>query len=386
MNDRFSTDELAALLEPRNGPAVSIFMPTHRVTTSIQADTLQLKNLLKEADAHLTQTGMRSPAVRELLAPAHAMLEHTDFWQHQSDGLAIFLDASGMHRYRLPLSFAPECHVARRHHVKPLLPLFNNDGTFYILAVSQNHVRLLQGNRHNVDELDPANIPTSLAEALKYDDPERQLQFHTGSTANSGGRRSAVFHGHGGGATDDDKDRILRYFQQIDRGLKEFLPDRSAPLVFAGVDYLFPIYRQANTYAHLADTAVEGNPDELRSTDLHRRAWDVVEPIFTEAQRAALGQYAARAGTGMTAGRLGDVLPAAYHGRVETIFVAADDHDWGEFDTNSGTITRHAAEGPDAEDLVDLAAIYTWLRGGQVFVLARADMPDHAAVAAIYRY
>lgn len=386
MNDRFSTDELAALMTEPEAPAVSIYMPAHRVTTRIQEDTLQLKNLLKEAEDKLGQTGLRSPRIRELLAPAHELLDNTDFWKHQSDGLALFIDGRGLRRYRLPLSFTPQAIVAPRFHIKPLLPLFTNDGLFYVLAVSQNQVRFLQGSRHTVDELAPENIPTSLAEALKFDQVEKQLQFHTGSTATGTGRRGAIFHGHGGGATDDDKDRILRYFQQIDRGLREFLRESHAPLVFAGVDYLFPLYRQANTYAALAPESVEGNPDDLPAADLHRAAWAIVAPIFARETADAIARYHALTGTGRTAQDIREVLPAAFHGRVATAFVAVDDHAWGRFHSDDGTITLGSEDDPNCEDLYDLAAVYTWLAGGDVFVLPREEMPDQSSLAVLYRY
>ena len=386
MNDRFSTDELAALMTASDAPAVSLYMPAHRVTTRIQEDSLQLKNLLKEVEEQLIRSGLRTPHVRDLLAPAHALLDNTDFWQHQSDGLALFLDSNGLRRYRLPLTFDPQAVVGARFHIKPLLPLFANDGLFYVLAVSQNRVRLLQGSRHTVDELAPENIPANLAEALKFDQPEKQLQFHTGSTATGIGRRGAIFHGHGGGATDDDKDRILRYFQQIDRGLRDLLRDGRAPLVFAGVDYLLPIYRQANTYAHLAPTAVEGNPDDLRAAELHAAAWEIVAPLFAQAQADAVGRYHAQAGTGLTGEDLAEILVAAAHGRVDTVFVAVDDHAWGRFDAANGTVTLGAEDDPNCEDLFDLAAVYTWLAGGTVFVLPREEMPDTASLAALYRY
>src|SRR5690606_28401317 len=93
MNDRFSVSELQQLIAFHGGPAVSIYMPAHRVTTAnqIQEDTIRLKNLLREAETRLSQTELRTPEARELLAPAQELIDHVRFWQHQSDGLAIFL-------------------------------------------------------------------------------------------------------------------------------------------------------------------------------------------------------------------------------------------------------------------------------------------------------
>ena len=50
-----------------------------------------------------------------------------------------------------------------------------------------------------------------------------------------------------------------------------------APLVLAGVDYLFPIYREANTYPHLLDKGITGSPEELTIKDLHRQSLSLVE-------------------------------------------------------------------------------------------------------------
>jgi len=64
-----------------------------------------------------------------------------------------------------------------------------------------------------VKEVELENTPQSLSEAFKYDDPEKQLQFHTRAPA-AGGERAAMFHGHGVGK-DDAKDNILRFFHQV---------------------------------------------------------------------------------------------------------------------------------------------------------------------------
>lgn len=386
MNDHFDAGDLQQLIAFHGGPAVSIYMPTHRVTPRIQEDTLLFKNLLKDVETGLSQRGMRSPEVRDMLAPAQALLGNTRFWQHQSDGLAVFIGQGTTHSYRLPLNFQPLTIVADNFHVKPLLPLFSNDGAFYVLAVSQNDVRILVGSKHNVDELDVEGVPDSLAEALRYDDTDRQLQFHTSTPPSPGsGRRSAIYHGHGGIA-DDDKDRILRYFRAIDKGLKELLQDKQTPLVFAGVDYLLPIYQEANTYPHLMDTGVSGNPDNLHTDELHRAAWGIVAPHFARGQSEALQTYEQMAATNQAADTIEEILPAAYQGRVQTAFVPLNRQRWGRFDPETLEVHLAAEEGPDTYDLYDQFAVYTLMRNGQVFALESELLPGTGSAAAIYRF
>jgi hypothetical protein len=54
------------------------------------------------------------------------------------------------YHYHLLVTFVFNTEDSDRFHLKPLLPLLTGDGRFYILALSQNQVRLLQGTRYSV--------------------------------------------------------------------------------------------------------------------------------------------------------------------------------------------------------------------------------------------
>jgi hypothetical protein len=172
-------NDLRALIQDTDGYRISIYMPTHRKAIETQQDPIRLKNLLADAEERLVDEGLRRPTARDLLEPARNLLDDNLFWQHQSDGLAIFLSTGSSHMYRLPLDFEELVVISAQFHIKPLLPVLSGDGQFFILAISQDEVRLLQGTRYNVDEVDLEGLPPSLAEALRFDDPEKQFQFHT---------------------------------------------------------------------------------------------------------------------------------------------------------------------------------------------------------------
>lgn len=227
-----------------------------------------------------------APEAKQMLASAEQVLDNSQFWQHQSDGLVTFMAADLCRFYRLPLPFQELAVVTDRFPLKPLLPLLRSHGRFYVLALRQNEVRLLQCTRQVVTTVELEGIPKSMAEALKYDDPERQLQFRTGTPPGTG-RRPAIFHGHGVGI-DDAKDNILRYFRQVDHGWRALLRGEQAPLVLASVDYLLPIYREATTYAHLMDEGVSGNPEGRLAQELHAQAWKLAEPYFRQADEDLL--------------------------------------------------------------------------------------------------
>jgi hypothetical protein len=288
----------------------------------------------------------------------------------------------------LPLELQELVIVSERFHIKPLIPLFTGDARFYVLALSQNEVRLLQGTRYSVDHVDLEKVPDSLNEALKWNDPERRLQWHTRTGSTTDGRRAAIYHGHGVASADDPKDYIRRYFRQIDDGVRHLLRDERAPLVSAGVDHVLSLYREANKYQRLLEEAIVGNPEELSAEELHRQAWVIVQPHFQRAREEAAAQYRrlAVAESGLASNEVQEIVPAAYHGRVDTLFTALRSQHWGLFDVDRNTLVLHKEAKPGDEDLLDFAAAHTLLNAGTVYAVEAGKVPDGGPLAAVFRY
>ena len=234
--DILTRAELEQLMRKEQQWCVSIYMPTHHTGTDAQQDPIRLKNLFGEAEKHLSARGVSARDVQNMLEPASKLLQDSNFWQHQSDGLAIFISSNRVRRYRLPLNF-PELMVVTDHfHISPLLRLFTGDGQFYILALSQNEIRLLNGTRDSISNVDIGQVGGSLAEVIPSVNHQMSLQLHSsGSTGGMPGSGSVTFHGQGGGSDGSDKNELLRYFRLVSDGLTEFLQGDQVPLVLAGV-------------------------------------------------------------------------------------------------------------------------------------------------------
>lgn len=374
----FTRNELKDLME-YEGPCVSIYMPTLRNGTQSQQNLIRFKNMLREAGDRLVTAGMRPSEAKELLEPAQKLLLDDPFWR-QSNGIALFISPDTFRYYRLPFDFEELLVVADRFNAKPLLRLPSSSERFYVLALNQNRVRLFEGENHVISEIDIEieGIPQSQPEAFKYDDLEKQLQAHSGSPG------TAIFHSHP--AADDAKANILRYFQQVDRGLRDLLRGRRAPLLLAGVSYLLSIYREANSYPCLLQEGIEGSPDRLGAEEMYERAWSIVGPYFLKAQQEAVDVYKQIAGTGLTSKDVNEIVPAACYGRVETLFVNTGIQLWGTYDPDANKVELDTRAVNGKVDLLDLAAVHTVLNGGVVYSVQPEDMPADAPIAAVYRY
>lgn len=381
--DWLSTHDLRQLSESEGPYHVSLYMPTHRAGPDTRQDPIRLKNLLTSAEEQLIDQGMRPTLARDMLQPGSELVEDYEFWQQQSDALTVFATPNSFRYFRLPLQ-VPELAVATdRFHLKPLLPLFSEDGLFFVLALSMNEVRVLRCTRFSEQELKVEGVPRNMAAALWPDDPEKQLQWRT--IPGTAPRGAAIYHG-AGGSERDLKNDLLRYFQRIDRGLQNLLHDQHAPLVLAGVEYLHAIYREANTYRYLFDQGIDGNPDEERSDALRQKAWQIVEPYFDQAKQVAIARYEQLIGTGKASSSVREVARAAREGRVDTLFVANGVQRWGRPAADGVSFELHEEREPGDQDLLDFAAVQTLLNSGAVFAVPPESVPGNSAVAAIFRY
>ncbi|MCA2218901.1 baeRF3 domain-containing protein [Jidongwangia harbinensis] len=370
--DILNAHDLTALSDQRGGFRVSVFLPTHRAGRQTERNAIRLKNLLRQAEQALIDDGLSAAATDQMIEPGRRLLDRARSWERLSDGLAVFLDPSGIQHFRVPLRLPELTAVGDRFLTRPLLPLLSTGGHFYVLALSQDEIKLFRGSRYGLDEV----AVDGLALAVWLTMPRRRTPVHAFVADRGGTGGRAVFHG----IEDDTTPLVLQHFRRVDRALREVLQADAAPLVLAGVRSTQALYRQVNTYAALMGDGVDGNPWDLGPEQLHRHAWPLVEPVLCGEETIAAGAYKQLRGTGRTCTDTVAVGAAAREGRVETLFVRTDAPGTGK----RTVIRLHEHTGE--VDHLDDAAISTLRHSGTVYAVPRDRMPDTSPMAATLRY
>ena len=381
-----SWGEVRDLMARRDASCVSVFMPTHRRGRGTEQDPLRLKNLLAQADAELRASGLRAPDAAATLEPGRELLSDKTFWQHQQDGLALFLSPGWSHAISTPIELDESVVVGERFRVRPLLPALSPDLSFNILALSQRRARLLEATRFTIAEVDVRDMPAGMDDVHSVVEGERQLQSHVAARrgeSRAGG--SVAFHGHGLGRDAADE-RLLEYFRAVDHRVTAAVRTNGTPLVVAAVEHFLPLYREATSLSSVIDAAVPGSPDDLSDEELQRRAWPLVAPLADREIDEQLARYGEHAAKGGAARSVASILRDALAARVETLFVPVDDVAWGKFDASSGKARIHDARRIGDEDLFDRAVVETIRTGGRVFCLPKERVPGDGPLAAIMRY
>lgn len=381
---QLEADEINELLNYDEGVKVSLTMPIQQETDKRDENRIRVKNITQMASDKLVDLNFRNPDINKFLAPLDSIATAGHFLELESPGLAIFLAKEFFRIIQLPYTPREATFVGSEFQIKPLIPLINPDD-FYILVLDQNNIRLLHATEFFVERVNLEDMPKSIDEALRWDDPERQLQWHS-QTRQEINNRAAMFHGHGVGSQETHKQNLRRYFQMLDQGISKLLADETAPLLLAGVDYLLPIYRQVNNYEYLVNNGVVGSQEILSDLEIQQKAWPEMGEYFQEYKKAVVLRYKEMAVKGLATGDLTSIVKAAYQGRVETLLIDTEAQSWGRFLPENGRIIEHSQWQPGDSDLLNVAAIYTIQNDGNIYGDNSQEILGYEPLYAIFRF
>jgi hypothetical protein len=372
----------------KSDTCISIYFSTHTAGREVfnGIDQIALKNKLKEAhNALVGKHSFSADKATKMLKPAHALLEDEQLWRYMSQGIALFISENHFSHYRLPVGFSERLEVGKSFYLVPLVAALDNNERFYLLALSMNKVRLFEGSKSSMREIEIDHLlPDELEDAAGHDYKEKSLQHHSGD----GAGETAIFHGHGASNDEVDKIEAQKFFRDIDHGLDEILRNQTAPLMLAAVDYLVPLYKERNSYNHLMEQHISGNPDKLSAKELHDKAIGIMSEKAISAQHKIIEDFGNQLAGGQATTTLLETVPKAVNGRVNLLFVQSDAPAIpGQFIEQTNTAITTATPETSTDDLINLAVVQTIQQGGKVLVLPEEEMPtSNTPIAAMLRY
>jgi hypothetical protein len=360
--------QVERLLAARDPSSVSIYLPTDPASRG-DAERIELKNLAREASTQLEQAGVAKKDIAAIDDDLADLVDDDEFWRYQGRSLALLLTPATSWTFRLANNLTAMVEVSDRFHLKPLLRAITFPHTAFVLALSQNGVRVLE----IAPDLEPAEI--------KIEDMPKDVASAAGKSSIAD--RGAVGRIQG---SEGQKTRMRQYARQIDKALRPLLNGLDAPLILAAAEPIESIYRSVNSYPHLVATSLPGNPDTATDAELSASARRLLDDLYAEELRSIQQTYALRVSQRRASSDVADVARAATYGLVETVLVDIDETVPGSVDEETGAITIDETDDAVNYGVVDEIARRVWLNGGKVLAVRRDDIPGNASVAAILRY
>jgi hypothetical protein len=269
----------------------------------------------------------------------------------------------------LATAVSDRVEVSDRFHIKPLLRAVAFPQHAFVLALSENAVRLVEA----FADLPPSHVrvpdlPRSAADAVGRASVNNLTQ----------GTRIANAEG---------QTIVLRqYARRVDASLRPILAGRETPLILAATEPLGPIFRTVCTYPALAEEAIATSPDHLSDRELAGAARPVLDRLYAAQVDAARELFQTRLGQRRATTDIGEVARGATKGAVELLLVDIDHALPGTVDDIDGTVLLASAPSVASYDVIDEIAGRAIVTGSRFLGVRRQDIPDGAPLAATLRY
>ncbi len=344
------------LAEARGKGLISILLPTHVKGPETAQDRIRLKNALTEVDDLLTDGGWRRTDREQSLNKAKGLLTDDEFWAHQGQGLALYIDDGGD---IVPVSVSedlpPLTCVADSYHVRYLLPellMLPLDA----LVLTKGSVALFSVDSRTASPVE-TDLPSSMDDANWFMDREAQLQNRANRTGSTG-----MHHGH------DPSDSMDEDVQRFLRAVAEALPTApdDEPLVVLGDDPVIDLFR-ALCRREVIEVGLDGSERADSAVEVQRRVSPIIDKRLAELLDRHQESAEEALGTTDTVTMFPDALEDALTGRLSKLFLHHDaDPVWGRFDPESLEASAVDERVPGTVDLLDRLAVSALATGAEV--------------------
>ena len=373
------------ILATNQAPCLSIYMPTHRKHPENLQDIILFKNLVRQMKESLLQK-YSTGEVQKHLEPFETLADDNNNWSHTFNGLAVF-SATGLFKVvGVHKSFEELAIVADSFHTKPLWQYLQSLDHFHVLGLTLHDIRLFEGNRHSLTEVDlNADTPKTIAEALGDELTDKHTTV--ASYGGSAGESSSMRHGHGGKKDEIDKD-TERFFRIVaDTIYEQYTKPLGRPLILAALTEHQSLFHKVNKNPLLLTNGIAINPSSVSPDKLANMAWQIMEPEYNLKLNNLVAGFEQARANGKGSDDYKEVAVAAVEGRVDTLIVEADRIIPVRI-TNlvTGNTQKKDMINPKVDDLLDDMGELVMKMGGQVMILPTHKMPSETGLAAIFRY
>jgi hypothetical protein len=360
--------DIDALMKARGPWCVSLYLPTSPESLG-EAERIDLGNLSREALDRMRDAGADADTCAAVEDQLAELAGDDVYWRYQARTLAIFATPTSFTTFRLPNRLNRLAVVADRFFVKPLLRAVTFPQTAFVLALSQNSVRVLE------------ILPEGAAKPVEVPDLPADLDSAVGKDVVTD--RAAVFRLQGG---EGRKVQMRQFARQVDRALRRVLPERGVPLILAATEPLDSIFRSICRYPDLTPVTIPLSPEPLGDDVLLSDARQALDVYYADQLRELHELFERRTKQGRTVVDIADAARYATFGAIDLIFFDIDGIVPGQVDEETGAVTFGEPEEGPAYGVVDEIVSRVWLTGGRVLAVRRDDVPGGGDVAAILRY
>ena len=379
MNYTIKNNFSEEILYNKEGPFISIYLPTTRYSTGSNENSILFKNLLRKVESEIKKH-KDYDKFKDTLKELNSLSTDNDFWNYQLDSLAVLADKENIYLYKLQREVHSFYQVSDSFYIKPLLNAYQTNDNYQVLAIDKKDFKLYEGNRYGIREV---SIPED--EKITISDIEGDDSKEHNVTAQSlGSRAGTLYRGGSEIAKDKDKNDTTRFFAMVDKYISDnYSKDNKVPLILLALPEHHKLFKSLSHNNNLLKSSIKKDPKSLSLDEIKNSAWEILKPEYTNEVSSIKENFEVNKNISLSTSDLAEASIAAFQGRIYSILIKKDM-------TVNGTISKENGQlNLDKDinnDILNDLAILSLKNKSKVLIVPDDELDSHSGLIANFRF
>ena len=358
-----------------DGPVVSIYFKTHRMSQQFKTDQKSFKNHIKEAKKQL-ESMSDSKKVQAIIKPLEQLLMETSFWIYNQEGCAIFANKDETVVYRLFEPVEDLVVVSDSVYVKPLVRMNQIDLHYFIIGLSKDAFDCYEVYNETITPfMFDETINKTLKEVLGAEKTESFMTHGNYSHVSNRG----TFHGHGGRKEESDID-TEKFFRYVDKTISTHITSiQPFPLVLCSLAKNQQMYRRFAKDKNLLSEGIDTSFESLTLEEMRLKGHEILKKSLTKHYKKIQQQAKSALASNRFSEQINEIISAIDDNRLERLYIQEGKTLSGVIDWENKNYIYQDNQNDVYEDLAELCI----LRSIPIYILPESFMPTSSNLSAI---
>lgn len=367
-------NDFEELQQPTKAPAVSIIIPTHRISSERQQDYIRFKNAISEVQQQLVLQYDKKE-IQSITDRLWQLLEEMDY-SMLLEGLAVFISPSTEKIIDLPFPVEDRIIVDESFEVRDLLLALNKLVDYYLLSLHEDQAMLYSGKGANIKLVEDDYFPFAFDNSPNEEEKPQFTNTGVGSLQGAAEKKHT------------EQRKLGHFLSHIDHALTAYLNNSANPVFLAGSKEILNEFQHISQHAQHIQGSITGNFKNDSPEELADKMQPEINRYLEAIRQSALDHLEQVDRSYITAG-LPQVYQQAAAGRGATLLVEKGYTTPGYLDENQYLLYLEPQQSDGLtplKDAVDDTIELVVAKGGQVRFVDNGKLEKYDRIALIMRY
>ncbi len=357
------------------GPVVSLYFNTHRMSSQFKIDQKTFKNHLKTVKQKLKDTADKK-TIEKIMEPLEEILSDTSFWIYNQDACTIFVNKDECVVFRLLEPIKDRVIVSDSIYIKPLVRLNQHMDHYFVLGLTKDQFEVFEVKDNLIEPFKfVGDVSKTLKKVLGSDKTESFVTHgNYGHVSNRG-----VFHGHGGQKEESDLD-TEKFFRYIDKAISSHITSlQPLPIIVCSISKNQQMYRRYAKDVNLIKEGIELSYDSLSIDELKTKSDEIIEKMnvkyFSKLQQQGQSAHSSN----RYSDQINDIITSIDNKSIEKLFIEEDQMLKGIVNWDNKQYIFQDIENDVYDDLAEVCM----KQKIEIYILPEQFMPTNAPIFAI---